>query len=249
MGVIGLCWLLSSAAFGKEAVPGALDTVKIGELEVGMVQPEGLIKVNGLCPEADKFMESLKDLFKLNVLAVYANPDQWTVFVNGLSTGQPRLLPSIAVISSTIRMEGKSYDQKSVVKERRRLNNLIGLAINTKPLSMVMSNRANAKLRQKLGRELGFSYSTGQDVGRFAETERSISFALKTSLNLNGLRSDSFVTASALNVGDKFIYLTWFTPDRSPEGMDKQKTQSIVWMNQVSSLNANLAASAGSAPN
>jgi hypothetical protein len=58
-----------------------------------------------------------------------------------------------------------------------------------------------------------------------------------TSLNLNGLRTDSFVSATALNVGDKFIYLTWFNPDRSPEGIDLIKTKSMTWTMQIADLN------------
>jgi hypothetical protein len=115
---------------------------------------------------------------------------------------------------------------------------MVTLAINTKPISVIMSNRANAKLRSKLGRDIGFSYAIGKGVGKFAEDDRSISFALMTSFKLNGLRTDSFVTASALNVGDKFIYLTWFNPDRSQAGIDKLKAESQSWLGEMASLNS-----------
>jgi hypothetical protein len=235
MAVTGLLWLLAGgSAMAKDYTP---DNAFVGQQAVELLQPDGLVKVNGMCPEADEFIESLKEIFKLNVLAVYANPDQWKLFVNGLVKKQPSMVPSLAVISSTTRGETKSYDRKGVAKELRHLNNMVQLAINTKPLSVIMSNRANAKLRTKLGKDLGFSYALGKDVGRYAEDDRSISFSLMTSLKLYGLRTDSFVTASALNIGDKFIYLTWFDPDRSQAGIEQLKAKSVAWLGEMAKLN------------
>jgi hypothetical protein len=230
----GLVWLLSGEVMATEEAP---DKAFVGQQEVGLVQPDGLVKVNGLCPEADEFIGSLRERFRLNVLAVYADPDQWRIFVNGLAKGQPRAVPAMAIVSSTVRMENRSYDPKGVAKERRHLNNMVGLAINTKPLSVLMSGRANKKLAEKLGQDIGFSYAIGKGVGRFAETDRSISFALMTSARLFGLRTDSFVSATALNVGDKFVYLTWFNPDRSQEGIDRLKARSIAWLEEMARRN------------
>ncbi|MDR1298491.1 MAG: hypothetical protein LBO05_14255 [Deltaproteobacteria bacterium] len=240
VGAAGIVWLFAGSALAAVSEPPAepeCDRVAIGEYEVSLAGPAGFQRVDGTSPEADAFMESLKTLFKLNVLAVYADPDQWRIFVNGLASGQPRLIPSVAVVSSTTRMESKSYDLKGVAKERRHLNNMISLAINTRPLARLMNNRANAKLREKLGQDLGFRYNVGPGIGRYAETERSVSFALVTSLSLNGLRTESFVSATALNVGDKFIYLTWFNPDSSPAGIDGLKTRSLAWIMELAGLN------------
>jgi hypothetical protein len=229
---------IRSQAKEAQAADKATEKAYVGQQAVELLQPEGFSKVSGLYPEADKFIESLKDRFKLNVLAVYAKPDEWALFVNGLAKGQPRMVPDMAIICSTTRMERKSYDQKGVAKERRHLNNMVGLAINTKPISALMSNRANAKLRDKLGQDVGFSYAIGKDVGKYAENDRSISFTLMTSLKLYGLRTDSFVTASALNVGDKFIYLTWFSPDRTKTGIEQLKVKSTAWLEEIAKLNS-----------
>ncbi|MDR2368625.1 MAG: hypothetical protein LBF58_11060 [Deltaproteobacteria bacterium] len=219
------------------AEPG--ERVVIGEQPIEILQPDGLVKVNGLYPEADEFIESLKKRFKLNVLAVYANKQEWEVFVKGLAKGQPRMVPTLAIISSTTRMVKENYDKKGVAKERRHLNNMVTLAINTKPISVLMSKKANDKLTEKLGKDLGFSYAVNKEVGKYSEDERSISFALMTSVKLNGLRTDSFVTASALNVGNKFIFLTWFNPDRSPNGINELKAKNAAWLSQLASLNGN----------
>jgi hypothetical protein len=217
------------------------DKAIIGEQTIELLQPEGLVKVNGLYPEADEFIESLKKRFKLNVLAVYADQKEWEIFVKGLIKGQPRMVPTMAIISSTTRMEKENYDKKGVAKERRHLNNMISLAINTKPISIIMSKQANSKLSEKIGQDLGFSYAINRDVGKYSEDERSISFALMTSVKLYGLRTDSFVTASALNVGNKFIFLTWFNPDRTRAGIDGLKSKSAAWLGQLANLNQNFA--------
>jgi hypothetical protein len=235
MSVTGLLWLLSGGIASAKETP--TDKAIIGEQTIELLQPEGLVKVSGSYPEADQFIESLKARFKLNVLAVYANPKEWDIFVKGLSSGKPRMVPTLAIISSTTRMEKENYDKKGVAKERRHLNNMVSLAINTKPISVLMSKQANAKLTEKLGRDLGFSYAVNKDVGKYSENDRSISFALMTSVQLHGLRTDSFVTASALNVGNKFIFLTWFNPDRTPTGIDELKSKSTVWLEQMASLN------------
>ncbi|MDR2302275.1 MAG: hypothetical protein LBF38_09575 [Deltaproteobacteria bacterium] len=233
--VTGLLWLLSGGVvMAKENPP---DRVIIGEQTIQLLQPDGLVKVNGLNPEADEFIESLKKRFKLNVLAIYANEREWNIFVKGLSKGQPRMVPTLAIISSTTRMEKENYDKKGVVKECKHLNNMVSLAINTLPISVLMSKKANEKITEKIGTDVGFSYAINKDVGRYAQDDRSISFALMTSVNLHGLRTDSFVTASALNIGNKFVFLTWFNPDRSRTGIDELKSKSATWLNQMASLN------------
>jgi hypothetical protein len=247
LAVLGLILAISGGAAMAEQNKGDLqidsdshldgDSAVVGTLQLSLIPPQGLVRVDGLCPEADDFMFSLQERFKLRVLAVYAETDQWRHFVEGLANGEPRKIPSVAIISVTTKMEKKSYDAKASAKERRRYGNLVSLAVNTRILAAIFANRANAKLADKLGRDLDFSYRVGKYAGKFAESERSISFSVLTSLYLFGLRADSFVTASALSVGDKFVFLAWVDPDRSPEGIELTKAKSLSWLNEIGQIN------------
>ncbi|MDR2442280.1 MAG: hypothetical protein LBE31_02015 [Deltaproteobacteria bacterium] len=210
----------------------------VGDVQVSLIEPDGLVRVDGMFPEADEFIESLKERFKLRVLAVYAEPDQWRDFVLGIAQKEPRPIPRLAIISVTTRMDGKSYDQKAAKKERRKLNNMVSLAINTRPLTAIFSNRANAKLREKLGVDLKFKYlGLGEFVGKFDENDQSVSYSVLASLSLYGRQSDNFVTATALRVGDKFVYLAWIDPDRSREGISLTKAKTLDWVRQMNRQN------------
>jgi hypothetical protein len=131
-------------------------------------------------------------------------------------------------------MDGKSYDRKAAAKERRRLNNLVSLAINTRPLTALFSNRANAKLRDKLGLDLGFSYrGRGDHVGKLEESERSVSYSVLSSLALFGQRTDGFATVSALRVGDKFVFLAWMEPGRDEGVIGQAKARTLKWVRDM----------------
>ena len=206
----------------------------VGEVPVNLLEPEGLVRVDGLCPEADNFIFSLRERFKLKVLAVYANPDEWRYFVSGVVNKEPRALPRVAIISVTTKMDGKSYDKKSAAKERKKHNNMVSLAINTRPLTAIFSNRANAKLRQKLGVDLRFKYlGLGEHVGKFDENDRSVSYSVLASLAINGRQTDSFVPASSLRVGDKLVFLAWVEPDRDPARITQAKARTLDWVNEM----------------
>ncbi|MDR1545581.1 MAG: hypothetical protein LBU12_02460 [Deltaproteobacteria bacterium] len=226
----------ASAALGDAASPAA-ERTSVGSVEVNLVKPEGLSRVDGLCPEADAFILSLVDRFKLKVLAVYADPDQWRHFAEGLAAGAPRAIPRTAVAATTVKMAGKSYDAKGVAKEKRRFNNWVSLAVNTRPLARLFSSKANKKLTSKLGRDLQFGYRTGQNVGKFNETAKSVSYGVLVSMTLFGLSSDVFATAAALNVGDKFIFLTWIEPDQAQSSIERAKISSLTWLGRLTGLN------------
>jgi hypothetical protein len=239
-----LAWAAVAAPGGlmgaEEAM--ALETaeakVLVGEVPVVLFEPEGLVRVDGMCPEADEFILSLRERFKLKVLAVYAEEAQWRDFVSGVSRKEPRALPRLAIVSVTIKMDGKSYDNKAAAKERRKFNNMVSLAINTRPLTAIFSNRANAKLRDKLGVDLRFSYrGKGEHVGKFDENERSVSYSVLASLDIYGKVTDSFVTLSALRVGDKFLFLAWIEPDRDAGLIGAAKTRTLDWVREMGAGN------------
>ncbi|MDR1657163.1 MAG: hypothetical protein LBT47_06350 [Deltaproteobacteria bacterium] len=241
--VLGSVFLVFLAALSPVTEAGAAEEpggnrAMVGSVEVSLIGPEGLIKVDGQCPEADQFIELIKERFKLRVLAMYADPEQWQYFVDGLAVKEPRSIPPLAAIGVTTRMDGKSYDDKRAAKERRKLNNLVSLAINTRPLVSIFGNRANAKLREKLGLDLGFRYQgLGEFVGKFDENDRSVSYSVLASSNLYGQKNENFVTLTALRVSDKFIYLAWIDPDRTSEGISQTKTRTLNWVRQMNQEN------------
>jgi hypothetical protein len=239
-----ILWLAAMAVWpqaGAAKTPETAETpetasasVLVGEVPVNLLVPEGLARVDGLCPEADEFILSLRERFKLKVLAVYADPDEWRDFVAGVVAGRPTNLPRTAIITVTTKMDAKSYDKKAAAKERRKFNNMVSLAINTRPLTALFSNRANAKLRDKLGVDLRFSYrGRSEHVGRFDENERSVSYSTLTSLELNGRRTEGFTTVSALRVGDKFVFLAWVEPDRDPGLIGTAKDRTLKWVKEM----------------
>ncbi|MDR1486855.1 MAG: hypothetical protein LBT62_02510 [Deltaproteobacteria bacterium] len=243
LAVLGLVLAISGGvALAKETRNQSSDSgdwAVVGSVNVALSSPEGLVRVDGLCPQADEFIVSLQERFKLRVLAVYADADQWRYFVEGLTKKEQRKIPTVAVIAVTTKMDKKSYDGAGVDKHLKRFSNLTAFAVNTRPISALLSYKANSKLEEKLGQELDFSYRTGKYAGKFDETDRSISVSVLTSLYLFGLRSDSFVTASALNVEDKFVFLAWIDPDRSDEGISLAKTKSLSWLNELRQINTN----------
>jgi hypothetical protein len=240
--VLLLAWAAAPGGLAGAEEAMALETpgasVMVGMVPVNLLGPEGLARVDGLCPEADEFILSLRERFKLKVLAVYADEAQWRDFVAAVARREPRALPRLAIVSVTTRMDGKSYDNKAAAKERRKFNNMVSLAINTRPLTAIFSNRANAKLRDKLGVDLRFKYlGHGENVGKFDENERSVSYSVLASLDLFGQATESFVTLSALRVGDKFVFLAWVEPDRDLGLIGSAKARTLSWVREMADGN------------
>jgi hypothetical protein len=226
------------AAWPRPEAAMALESAEakalVGEVPVNLMEPEGLLRVDGLCPEADKFILSLKERFKLRVLAVYADPDEWRAFVSGVVKKEPRALPRMSIISVNTKMDGKSYDKRSAAKERRRMNNMVSFAINTRIVTAMLSSKANAKLTQKLGVDLRFKYKGfGKHVGKFDECERSVSYSVLASLDVNGLRTDGFVTISSLRVGDKLVFLASVEPSQDSGAITSAKSKFLDWIKSM----------------
>jgi hypothetical protein len=223
-----VAWLQPRAAMAMETVE---ERVLVGEVPVNLLEPEGLVRVDGLCQEADEFVSSLQERFKLKVLAIYADPDQWRDFVTGVVNKEPMAVPRMALITVTTKSHRKSYDKKAAAKERRRLNNMVSLAINTRPLVSIFSKKANSKLKEKLGVDLSFKYKgQGEFVGKFDENDRSVSYSVLASMDINGRRTENFVTASVLRISDKLVFLAWVEPDRSPDLIVQAKSRVLGWV-------------------
>ena len=221
----------AAAAVAEPEASGPPDRIMVGEVPVNLSGPEGMVRVDGLCPAADEFILSLRERFKLKVLAVYADPAEWRHFVEGLERREPRAVPRLAAIGVTTKMDGKSYDAKGADRERRKMGNMVSLAINTRPLTALFSNRANAKLRDKLGVDLRFKYrGRSENVGKFAETDRSDSYSVMAGLELYGQRTESFVTATALTVGDKFVFLAWVEPGPDQALIGRARAGTLAWV-------------------
>jgi hypothetical protein len=220
--------------------PSATEAI-VGEARVGLLAPAELTRVDGLSLKGDEFVESLKGRFKLRVLAVYARPDEYLAFVKDLDEGRASLIPRLALISVPTRMDKKTYDQKAVTKEWSRYREWFSLAINTRPLVWFFGRKANGKLKDKLGRDLGFSYQTGEGTGRFDENDRSLSFSVRAKLDLNGGQNDILVAASALNVADKLVFLSYIEPVPGPAeltaSLAKARGQSLVWLSAMAKEN------------
>lgn len=212
----------------------------MGDLSLNLIPPPDLSPVNGLSAAGDAFLASLNERFKLIVLAAYARPDEYLDFIDALQNGRPVNVPAIALVATTRRMPDKSVDAKGAEKEIKKLINWISLAINTRPIAAGFESGANAKMTKELGVNLDFSYALGREKGTriFNETARSLSFGVLTSVRLSGHRSDNYIVATALHVGDKFVYLALVGGDRSPEGVQNLQERNLSWKDKFAARNA-----------
>jgi hypothetical protein len=214
---------------------------QIGDLSFEPVGPKGLIRLDGLEPSADAFIYSLRERFKLRVVAVYGVEKDWRQFVTAAKEGKPCSVPRLAVLSLPLRMEGRQYDKSRVSKELKRYKNLVSLATNTRPITAILAVKANSKLKDKLGIDLGFRYRAVEYPGRFNDTPASVSYAVLIMLNLFGQKTEGYATITALNVADKFIYLTWLEPSRGPQVASEVKSATLLWIAQTLKKNPALA--------
>jgi hypothetical protein len=229
--------LIILGANEARAVTHVTDKATVGSLDLVMVQPDGFKRVDGTSAKADEFLASLVEKFKLKILAVYAEPALWADFVEGLSQLKPRAIPRLAIIAVPSKMEKKSYNQKTATKEMKKYKSWFSLAINTKPLSLLLSDQANKKLKTKLGYDLGFRYLTSENTAKFNETPFSVSFGVLASLDLFGQRTDTFVTATAVSVEDKFVFLAMVEPDQSQKVVESAIADSLVWRDNLTWYN------------
>jgi hypothetical protein len=222
---------------GAEAQSEAPGEALVGEALVKFKAPNGLARVDGLDPKADEFLESLKKRFRLRVLAVYAEPTEYERFVQGLANRRASFIPRLALVSVPTRMDKKSYDQKAIKKEKRRYREWFSLAVNTRPLAWLMGRKANSRLKDKLGLDVGFSYKTGEETRRFDERDRSLSFTALATMDLYGAKSDFVVAASALGVTDKLVFLSWIEPSQTTKAVDTARALSLAWLFETANLN------------
>jgi hypothetical protein len=218
----------------KIALP---ETALVGEVTLKLVGPNGLERVDGIDPTADKFLDSLKERFKLRVLAVYSDPTEFKRFSADLANQRPSPIPRMALISVPTRMDKKSYDEKAVKKEISRYREWFSFAVNTRPIAWLMGRKANSRLKSKLGLDTHFSYLTGPETKRFDLRDLSVSFSVLPSMELYGAKSDFFVAASMLSVPDKLVFLSWIEPSQAVSALNETRAKVIVWLFNMAKAN------------
>ncbi|MDR1578031.1 MAG: hypothetical protein LBT86_07385 [Deltaproteobacteria bacterium] len=217
--------------------PDSPSFAQVGDLTVQLVAPSDLVQVDGLVPAADAFVEAMKERFKLRVLGLYAEPEAFQFFAEGMANQRGRQIPRLALISVPTRMDKKKYDLKAVNKEKSRYREWFSLAVNTRPLAWIFGRKANTKLKEKLGVNLDFSYQTGDETGRFDERDRSLSFTVLTNMTPYSFKSEVLIAASVLNIGDKLVFLSWMEPFKGPESLIKAKSANLGWLFELARLN------------
>lgn len=208
----------------------------VGKVAVKFVTPEGLSRVDGRNAKADAYIKSLEPKFKLNVLAVYADPAEWNKFVSTVSARQPAAIPRYAMICVPSKMPKKSFSNQAVRKEFKRYANWFSAAANNRPLAALLTSQGNKKLKEYMGVDIGFKFRTGDNTKKISETSNAISFGAEVDFNIFGRPSKVYLTASALQVADKMIFLAYF---ENREGRDIVEIQgrAVAWRSRMSAAN------------
>lgn len=211
------------------AQDGGRATVKVGKVSVALKAPEGLSRVDGLSPAADAYVRSLEPKFKLQILALYADKNEWKKFTEAVKNGRPTAIPPMAMICVPRKMAKKSYDPKAVRKEFKKYSNWFSAAANNRPMAAVLTGQANSKLKEYMGVDLDFKYKTGAHTRKVSETSNSISLASRVSFKINGRVTDGILTATSLAVGDKLVFSGYFQEASSVEKRDEAVARAVQW--------------------
>lgn len=213
----------------------ALDKARVGKVSVHLEAPEGLARVDGLAPAADDYIKKLEPKFKLKILAVYADANDWKTFVETVKNGQAASIPRLAMICVPQKMGRKKFDVKSIRKEFKAYASWFGLAANNRPTAAILTSQANSKLREIMGVDLNFIYKIGPHTRVISETSNSISMAARTSFKINGKTTEGLLCATALGVGDKLIYSGYFEEAGTNEKRDEVIAKAVQWRGQLNS--------------
>ena len=209
--------------------------VRVGKVSLSLKGPQGLSRVDGLSPEADAYIRKLEPKFKLQVLAVYADKNEWKKFSRAARSGQAVSIPRMALICVPRKMANKSYNIKAVRKEFKKYDNWFGVAANNRPMAAVLTRQANSKLKEFMGVDLDFKYKTGPHTRKVSETSNSISLASRVSFKVNGKVTDGILTATSMAVGDKLIFTGYFDEASSDGQRDEIIARSIQWRSALNS--------------
>ncbi|MDR2461393.1 MAG: hypothetical protein LBE38_11565 [Deltaproteobacteria bacterium] len=233
--VVGiLCLFLATNPAFSAPTP---ERAQVGNLDLTLMCPEGMVPVLGLSPRGDAFFYSLNEKFKLIVLGAYARPEEYLDFVAAMERGEFRHVPNIALITVPRKMGEKSYDAKGATKELKRYVRWFTLATNTKPIAWGFEIKANKVLEKKLGMDFDFSYRTSGHTKIFNQSPTSVGMGVLTSVYLYGQRSENYLGALAFQVSDKFVFLSMVGLDRTQGGVDSIRNHLLSWRDSMAAVN------------
>jgi hypothetical protein len=176
--------------------------------------------------------------FKLKVLALYADQAEWPKFIGQVEAGRPTALPRFAMLCVTDKMPKKKYDSPAMRKEFSRYNQWFSLAANNRPLAALLTSQGNRKLKEIMGLDIGFKFKTDDYTKKLAETSSSLTLGARVSFNLYGQGSEVYLTATALGVGDKLVFMAYFENTGPAEKMAGVEAKTLAWRDEMSRLNA-----------
>jgi len=228
---------LPSAGLAQKSPAQPTGQAAVGKVNVKLLAPEGLKRVDGLNPEVDAYIKKVEPKFKLNVLALYADPKEWDAFVANVKGNKGASIPKFAMICVPRKMAKKSFTDAAVRKEHKRYANWFSLVANNRPMAAVLTSQGNAKLKEFLGVDIGFKFKTDEFTKKFAETSNSLSLGAQVSFNVFGKTSKVFLTATSLQVADKMIFLAYFENSGPPDKLAEIQAKTIAWRSGVNSEN------------
>ncbi|MDR3037719.1 MAG: hypothetical protein LBV21_00235 [Candidatus Adiutrix sp.] len=232
--IFGPAWSPAEAAVLR-ARP---NQARVGEITVNLAGPEGLTRVDGRNARATAYIRQVAPKLKLEVLALYADPGEWDSFVAAAAGRRPAAVPRFALICTTSRMAGKSYDSSRARLEFNRYDHWFSLAAGNRPLAALLTAQGNRKLTAILGANIGFEFKVDQFTKKFDQGSYFLSVGAKVSFNVFGRPADVFLTATALAVGDKLIFLGYFDQDGPPETIAAVQARAKAWRRAMGGLNA-----------
>jgi hypothetical protein len=222
----------------KGGPPGRIQsTFQLGEVLVTYFAPEGLQNLWGLDDVSDEFFRGLDAKFKLRVLGAYGDPEEFLAFLAKLKAGEPVSLPRVALFSTTRRMPEKSYRGKSAEKEFTKYFRWFGFATGTGVVALGFEVKANGILEDKLGVDLDFSYDLGKFSKVYERGDGFLSVGLLASVTLNRSESDYYLNTSALQLGDKLVFLTLIGGDRDLSGIESLNRDLLLWRLAIAAAN------------
>ena len=213
----------------------AQDKVKLGNVTVSLKAPAGLVRVDGLMPQADAYIKTLEPKFKLQILAFYADKNDWKKFVENVAAGKPASIPRLAMICVPRKMAKKKYDTKDLRKEFKSYSNWFSVGANNRPTAALLTRQANSKLKEIMGLDLDFKYQIGSHTRKISETGNSLSLAVLSSFKVNGKTTGGLLCATALGVGDKIIYSGYFEEGGSSAKLDEIIAKAVQWRSALNS--------------
>lgn len=224
-----LFWFMFSATAVSEADAAKTDKALVGKVEVILVAPEGLVRVDGTNPVADAFLEKYEPEFKIKVLAIYAEAAQWATFAEALNNGKPMPLPRVALICIPVKMPKKSFGLKKLLREHRKFAQWFSFAANTRPATLFISSLGNEKLEKILGIDIGFEVEHDEYTVKFAGGSSYLSIGTGLSFDIYGQTSNIYLTATSQAIEDKMIFLGYGDTTGSEEVIKSIQTRALNW--------------------